>query len=349
MFKVWAGIAAVVILAILASLLLPKEMALTLEAPGKILPTKEWRLIQADDGALRGTLQDHVKGTVNSYAINRFERGDAIQVRINEGIFDQRFIASGDTVGSIYSSEIDIRLTELQGELATRQASLRMAAAGKKPELIEEARQGVVRAESRAREHKNVLARLQQLFEQELVAEEELQAAQSLMEVYEADVAMAQAQLAARETGARQEEIDHQRAKMQALEESITALQNRLQLQTIVSPLDGYIARSFAPDTLLTVRDTTGFLVLMPIAWNERHLLETGSDVSVSVPGTDIELAGELMDLGDTIHRINGEQVVSALAYLKGYSPQILPGVMVNTTISCGNVPFSTYLNHMLN
>ncbi|MFK7848348.1 MAG: HlyD family secretion protein [Rhodothermales bacterium] len=349
MLKIWAGIIAGLALIFAASLFLPDEVALSIESPGKILPIKEWRLIQSADGGLRGTLQDHELGTVNSYAINRFERGDAIQFTLNKNVFGKRFLSAGDTIGTIYSSEINLRLTDLQGELATRQASLRMFAAGEKPPLIDEARQGILRAESRAKEHTNVLARLRQLFEQELIAEEELQAAESLQEVYNADVAIAKAQLTAREMGARQEQIDLTRTEVQALQASIDALKKRLQFQTLISPINGYVARSFAPDTLLTIRDTTGFLVLMPIHWRKSALLETGATVQISIPDTEEEFTGELLDIGDTIHRINGEQVVPAIARVTGYYPQILPNMMVNATLGCGKVSLTTYLKHRLN
>ncbi len=349
MLKIGVGIITTAVLVIAGSLLLPDEVTLSIQTPGKVLPIREWQLIQSDDGALRGTLQDHQKGTVEGYAINRFERGDAIQFSMNQSVFEDRFLSLGDTVGTIYSSEINIRLTELEGELSARQASLRMFTAGEKPALIEEARQTIVRAESRAKEHLSVLSRLERLYEQQVIAEEELEAARSLQEVYEADVAIAQAQLQARETGARQEQIDLTTSEIQALQTSINALQNRLRFQTIISPISGYVARSFAPDTLLTIRDTTGFLVLMPVVWKNQSLLTTGADVHIEVPETASTITGKLLDIGDTIHHVDGEQVVPVLAHVRGYHADILPGIMVNTTIECGKVSLLTYLDYQLN
>ncbi len=349
MLKIGSGIVSVVLLVLVGSLFLPDEFELSVKAPGKVMPVKEWRLIQAEDGALRATLQDHRKGTVDAYAINRFERGDAIQFNLNDDLFDQRFLSVGDTVGTIYSTEIDIRLTELQGELAAQEASLRMYGAGEKPALIEEARQGILRAESRTKEHSSVLSRLRRLHSQSLIAEEELEAAESLQQVYIADVAIAQAQLKARETGARKEQLDLTRTEMEALQGSIAALQKRLQFQTIISPISGYIARSFAPDTLLTVRDTTGFLVLIPVAWKNQPLLNVGNAVEVTIPETNTSVTGILLDIGDAIHRVNGEQVVPAIAFVEGYHPNILPGILVNTIINGNRVPLSTYVKHQLN
>ncbi len=329
--------------------MLPKSVELAIDSPGKVLPIKEWRLIQAEDGALRASLQDHRRGTVDAYSINRFERGDAIQFNLNQGIFENRFIAAGDTIATIQSNEINLRMTELQGELAAREASLRLYNAGQKPALIEEARQSILRAQSRAAENLNVLNRLRRLHEQQLVAVEELEAAQSLQDVYDADVAIAEAQLRARETGARQEQIDLARTEIEALRASIGALGERVAFQTLVSPMNGYIARTFAPDTLLTLRDTTGFLVLMPIPLGKRELIEAGDPVDLTVPGSGASLAGKLLEIGDSIHRINGQQVIPALALFEGFDTRILPGMLVNASIQCGEVSLADYLHYQLN
>ncbi len=347
--KLWSSIASVIILLIIGSLVLPDSLDLAVESPGKVLPIREWRLIQAEDGALRASLQDHRRGTVDAYSINRFERGDAIQFNLNQGIFKQRFIERGDTIATIQSSEIHLRMTELQGELAAREASLQLYTAGQKPALIEEARQSILRARSRATEHLNVLNRLRRLHEQQLVALEELEAAESLQQVYEADVAIAEAQLEARETGARQEQIDLTRTEVQALQESIEALRERVAFQTLVSPMNGYIARTFAPDTLLTVRDTTGFLVLMPIPIGKRDLIERGDKVQLTLPANGETMTGQLLEIGDSIHRINGQQVIPTLAHFEGFDVRVLPGMLVNASIQCGEVSLAAYLKYQLN
>ncbi len=348
MLKFWATIITVAVLLFAGSFLLPDSFEISIETPGKVLPNKEWRLVRTGDGALAATLQDNLNGTVDAYAINRFERGDAVQFTLNADIFDDRYISVGDTIGTIYSSEIQLRLTELQGELAAREAALRFFVAGEKPALIEEAQQAVVRAESRAKEHENILARQRKLHEQQVISDEELEAAISLQQVYEADVAIAEAQLKARETGARKEQIDLTNAEVDALRASIVALQERLQYQTISAPLSGYVARSFAADTLVTIRDTTSFLVLMPVNWKDRSRLKEGATVHVEIPEIELTVGGELLDIGDSIHRVNGEQVVPVLAEVKGHYPDILPGILVQTAIQCCEVGLLAYLQHHL-
>ena len=349
MLKIWSGIGLVAIILVFGSFLLPNSIDMTVSVPGKVMPIREWRLIQMEDGALRATLQDHRRGTVDAYTINRFERGDAIRFSMHPSILDRRYLSRGDTIGTLHSSETAIRLTDLQGELAARQASLQLYTSGEKPALIEEARQNILRAQSRADEHRKVLERQRQLYEQHLIAQEELEAAESLQKVYDADVAIAQAQLQARETGARQEQIDLTRTEVRALQASIDALKERLQFQTLIAPMNGSIARTFATDTLLTLRDTTGFLVLMPVPLKNQALLSPGAGVNLTLPSTANTLNGVLVEVGDTIHRINGEQVVPAIAQFQGQHPQILPGMLVSASIQCGEISLGAYLKHQLN
>lgn len=347
MLKIWIGsIFTIVILT--AVFLAPDQVACTVESAGKVLPVREWMLIQEEDGALKTSLRDHLNGTVDAYSVNRFERGDVMQFSIHPSMSAKRFVEKGDTVGEIYSNEIVFRLTELGGELATAVASLRLFEAGEKPALLEEAQQSLARLKTQASEHQKILDRLEKLYEQQLVSAQELEIAQGQQEIYKADIAIGQAQLKARQTGARQEQIDVTVSEIEALQNAINTLQERLENQIIRAPLSGYIARSFASDTMFTVRDTTGFIALIPIHWKEAQQIETGDSVALSIPETNITLSGLLHDVGDNVERINGMQVVPAIAHFNGYEPSALPGIIAKTRINCGNSTLMNYLQRVL-
>ncbi len=347
MLKIWIGsILTIVILT--AVVLLPKQIACTIESAGKVLPVREWMLIQEDDGALKASLRDHLNGTIDAYSVNRFERGDIMQFTLHPSLQTKRFVTLGDTIGEIYSNEIVFRLTELSGELATAVASLRLFEAGDKPALLEEAKQSLARRETRASEHQKVVDRLQKLYERQLISEQELEITQGQQEIYNADVAIARAQLQARQTGAQQEQIDVTVTEIEALRNAINTLQERLEDQTIIAPLSGYIARSFASDTMFTVRDTTGFLALVPIPWKEAQHIEEGAIVELSIPETGRTFTGHLYDVGDTVERVNGIQVMPAIAHFEGYEPSALPGIIAKTRIHCGNSTLVAYLQRVL-
>lgn len=347
MLKIWIGSIFTLVM-LTAIFLVPDQVACTVESAGKVLPVREWLLIQEEDGALKASLRDHLNGTIISYSVNRFERGDVMQFALHPSLRSKRFIVEGDTVGEIYSNEIVFRLTELGGELATAVASLRLYEAGAKPALLEEAKQSIARLETQASEHQKVLDRLEKLYEQQLISDQELEIARGQQEIYKADIAIAEAQLRARQTGAQQEQIDVTATEIEALRNTINTLQERLENQTIRAPLSGYIARSFASDTMLTVRDTTGFIAMMPIPWKDAQQIETGAGVSLSIPETNLTLSGLLHGVGDHVEHVNGMQVVPAIAYFNGYEPSALPGIIAKTSIDCGSSTLISYLQRML-
>lgn len=319
------------------------------ETPGKILPLREWLLVKTNEGDLLATLQDHQKGITEAYAINRFERGDAVRFALQSNIASRTELVAGDTVGSLLSSEAQIRLAELEGERNESIATLEMFIAGDKPALIEEARQRIVRAEARLNEHTRELNRIQSLWDKQLVAADEYERAQALHEEYTAEVAIAQARLRSRQTGSRQEKIALAQTEIAAFDANIESLISRIAHQTITAPFSGKISQSFSADTLLTLRDTEGYLVLMPIALENRLHLEIGMDVEIILPDKGSPITGSLLTIGDTIHMLDGKQVLPSLALIDYNQPDVLIGMMVNTSISIPDASFATYIKHLFN
>ena len=345
--KAWVGTILILVLVIGATML-PKEVSFTLETSGKIMPLREWILFQTNEGSLSASLRDHLRGTVESYTVNQFERGDATRFTLNAGLAGRRFVAEGDTIGTIYSNEVDYRLTELAGELASRKASIKILESGEKPALLEEARQTVVRAETRVTEHALVIERLRSLYTQNLISDQEMEAAESQQEIYIADVAIARAQLRARQTGARQEEIDLIETEIEGLQRSIEALERRLRYQTITAPLSGFTARTFASDTLFTLRDTTGYVLLVPVEWSKVRHITSSSTIEIRLPGNDLQLKGTIRHIGDRVYQLDGRQVVPVVGVVKGFYPTLLPGIVAKTTIHGERLTLFEYIKGVL-
>ena len=82
------SVAIAVLLAIAALFLLPIELPYSVEAPGRIMPLKEWVLVRGRDGAVIATLYDHVQGSIESYAVTDIDRGDHVTVRLHAARMD---------------------------------------------------------------------------------------------------------------------------------------------------------------------------------------------------------------------------------------------------------------------
>ncbi len=94
MLKIWIGsILTIVILT--AVVLLPKQIACTIESAGKVLPVREWMLIQEDDGVL---MVDKVQYIPPFGILGRIANALIIRPKLEE-IFDHRFKKMAELYG----------------------------------------------------------------------------------------------------------------------------------------------------------------------------------------------------------------------------------------------------------
>lgn len=336
-------IVAAVVVVLVGLFFLPIEVPYSATVPGKVLPAREWLLVRDQEGSVGSLLRDHLQSNVQHYTLNRFERGDVVRLTLNPELYPQVSVAVGDTIASIYSSETERQLRELTGTLATTFAALDFHASGEKEALVNEAREQVRRAQEQAQQHEKELERIRRLEAAQAVPELDLEQAESQQRVYEADIAVAEARLETMETGAKPQQVELTRTEAAALQDQITTLQERLAMFTITSPISGVVARSFGADTLLTVQDTTAYVVVMPVGWEEHRQLSPDQAIEVAVFGVDEPITGRIQQLGDAVHILQGEQVLFVTVLLEE-PPRLLPGVLASCTLSFGSLSLWEYL-----
>ena len=341
------------VLAILAAaavvvLLLPLEVPYTISTVGKVIPAREWLLVRSDNGAIGTLLRDNLRGTVASYDLHQFERGDAVQFELDPGVKSRTMLAEGDTVGRIYSNETRRRLAELSGRLAAAKSTLSLHASGEKPAILAQAQKQIERAEEQARQQRQEVQRLRQLYDRKLISASQIEAAQSLLQIFDADVAIAQAELDALRTGAKPEQLALARTEAESHRMEIAVLTERLDMFTIRSPISGMAVSSYGADTLLILRDMSSFLVVMPLVWNEYRLLEADQAVSVELPGLPDRVKGRVLSLGDTFHRLHGRQVLLVTALLESSSAEAMSGALASCSIETGRISLFEYFKRKM-
>lgn len=301
------------------------------------------------NGTLNGSILDHREGATESYSVKRFERGDNMQFRLHPAAQTATHIAAGDTIGQLYSNDAMRQIAELTGDLGSRLAALRFAQAGDKPALVERARKELERAEARLEGHRNVMARTETLYTQQLISAQELEAVRSQDLVYKADVAIAQALLDARETGESQERLAVSEAKVRELQGQLDVLQTRIDQFTITAPFAGEVARYPYSDTLFVLRDPTAFVVIMPVESADHHLIQPDQDVHFRVPGIEDAVVGTVYRSGNTVHQLNNQQVLIATAVISEPVAGLHPGMMVDAAVEAGSLGLMDYIKRMLN
>lgn len=341
-------IAAAVALVAAVLIFLPIRVPYTVTVPGKVFPSEEWILVRDQDGSLGAILRNHLRGTVESYSVNQFERGDAVRVSFSPGIRPTSRVTLGDTIGAIYSNETQRQLANLTGELARVMSAVAFYSTGEKEPIVEQARATVQRAQEQVRQQQALVDRMKRLEQNQHVAAQDVELAETQLEVYRAEVRIAEAALEAARTGAKPQQIDLTRAEAEALQREIQMLEDRLNMFTITSPISGIAVRSFGIDTLLTVKGTDAFVVVMPVPLRRHAYVDEGSKVEIEVIGSRERTLATVQQFGDAVHSVNGEAVVMATAYVADPGARLIPGAMVRCTIDTGKVPIVEYLKRIL-
>ena len=320
---------------ILVILLYPGKIPNSIEAVGRITPYREWIINRGRDGLLMATLRNNVHGTVETYSVTQFERGDPVKFRFNRFINSGTQVSIGDTVGWIDSSEIERQLVQLEGELKTQRALLHMAETGEKESLIQEAEKRLEHAHEQVEEQRKIVERTKNLFETNFVPEQDYEIAKSTLRLFELNIEIAKAQLQTMQSGTKKEEIDMISSQINAFEKDIDALSNKYKQYTITSPLSGTVFEISSADTLLIIGDTTSYLVMMPLQVKNRKYISSRQDVKVDIEGLDMSLYGRIVKCGNVVHVLRGNQVFIAIARLSTVNSDLLPGMFGKCSVIC--------------
>lgn len=322
------------VLVALGALLAPVDVPHTVETIGRVQPAREWALVRTPNGALSATLSDHRTGSVTTTFTAEPARGDAGRFELGP-VAAQRSVEAGQTIGSFSSSDLAVRLVEIEGQIGEAEAQLRLQGTGQKASRVETAQRELDRAKEARERASEVADRQRRLVEAGLAADQDLEAAEAAVRLADADIAVAQARLRVAETGDRPEAEAVTRARVSSLQQTARALANRRRSSALVVPISGHIQREFSPDTLLLVADTTSYLIALPVAWRDQSLVKAGQSVSVSGVGAET-MAARLLDVRSAAASGTGQAYLVGLAALVPGESRPIPGLVVRCSIQVG-------------
>lgn len=335
------AILAVVLAGVLA---LPIQVPYTVSTMGKVLPAAEWVLVRDEGGSIGTLLRDNLTGTVRRSDVHHFERGDAVRFELSPVMYSQAHVAEGDTVLHIRSNETHRQLAVLSGQVAAAQSAVALHASGEKDAVVEGAERKLARAVERARQQQKNLERLRALRERQLIAEQELEDAASQLDIFQAEADMARAELDVVRTGSKREELNLAETTVEARLQEMRMLSDRLSMQTILAPIAGVAVRSYGSDTLLTIRDTSAAVIVMPVTWDDLSTLKINQQVRILIDRSSNEVEGRVIEIGDTIQRLGREQIVMVTARIDRMPAPMVTGRIVRCRIETDPVRLFEYV-----
>jgi len=324
----------------------PITIPYTIKVPGKIIHTKEWILQRGDDGSVISTLYDHRTGLIRDYSAVQIDRGDAVRFQLSPTIFAKNIINPGDTVGVFKSNALLLRLSGLSRELALAKASLQVNIAGEKQEVIIEAKEKLALAQVNLLNQNRIYSRQDSLYQSKLISREDFEITKNIKSAYEIEQSIAAAHLKVVQSGAKPEQIQYIESEIEAIETELQVLKERFKDFTLISPISGKIYPNISSDTLLTIGEPTG-IVLMPVKINYFDDLDLTQRVTFELPNNDYAF-GEIVRKEAVSRIINHEQVFLVYAELNNSDSRLPFGFIIPCSITLSSLKPLPYLFQMI-
>ncbi|MCB0282680.1 MAG: hypothetical protein KDF60_08895 [Calditrichaeota bacterium] len=320
----------VVVVIILVVTLFYVSMPYSIETYAKVKPAKQWLLTRGTDGEIISRLFNFENAINDEYLVNYVSRGDQASFIFNKNIIGQRYINRGDTIGFFNSSETKASYAKLSGELQEAKALLFSMEKGEKQAIIDEAIQKLNFARAKAEKQRLLLSRLDSLYANQLVSEEEFELAKAEMNQLNFEVKISESQLEAVKTGVKPEEKRIVINRVNALQNELNVIEEKLDASVLEAPISGRINKTFSPDTLFNVTNEEQFVLLMPVNLEESYLLKDNMTLELENQ-TDAEV--KELDFLNEVQFLNARQVRIASAVFESKNGGLIPGMIVPCTL----------------
>jgi len=334
---------------IVIALLLPVKIPYSVNTPGKILPVREWIIIKGTDGRLITQLKNNQCGTIDNYSVSQFERGDAVHFKLKSDIISGAYVSANDTIAAVYSNEIERQYIQLQGELGVAMASLEVNKTGEKISVINEEKNLLEYRIEQMEQSKKQFERTEILFSKNLVSQEDYEIAKSTNELNKINVKISEAHLQSLITGSKPEQLDYIKAEISSLKNQIDLLQKRFENYTLVSPVNGIVNQFYSGDTILVISDTSAYVIISPVKWEERKYIALNQKVLIKVPDSRFSYDAKIIISKNEVQLLNRKQVFLITSLLSNKTDDIFYGLLVQCSIQCNSISPVEYITRMFN
>jgi hypothetical protein len=349
--KVITGVLVFVSLVAFGSLY--SEIPYTVAGKGILLPEKEWKLIKTADGTVLNILKNNSTNSVPHYTSTEFNRGDHVVYNIQKSFKSNDVISEGDTIGQFASHQEQLKLLELEKELIEQKNIKSINLAGEKPERTRAALEELKMAETDFEAEKRLFERSRQLYEMDVIPQQEYEEAENIYNLKKQNVNVAKANYQDLLTGSKKEEIELVDATIEHLQKQIDITQDRINALTILSPVSGIFAMNYQPsidgeEILARVIKTSNMALMMPVEISQLAYLTEGSPVKISSPIIDEELTGTVSHIDNNVESLDGRQTVFITCLFMNENNHLLPNLKVEGTIICENLSLWRFLKRLV-
>ena len=339
------GLIAVLVIFVVL-LVLPGQIPYSIVVRGKIKPVHEFILTKKTDGSVQTLERDNLLNIVSSTRIYQIERGEYAGFKLNSPALVKEVVSKSDTIGRIFSSESQLRLTDLRNRLAEAQMNLNNFRTGGKENLIEIAK----RRENLYREQldiqQKILDRKEDLFRNKLISPEEIEKDRNSLKDIQLQLYNARAEYEELSTGAKPEQLKYLESIISSIKNEINEVKNLSNNLIIVAPFSGRVLQSFNEDTLVIIADRFSS-IQMPVPVKYLSELRTGQIFNISseyLPSDSSAISGEIIRINNSIELLNQQEVVIVTGKIKTEIMDLPPNLVVTAKILLYELPLRQHI-----
>jgi len=309
-----------------------------------VYPIREWHLKRGQDDSYISELQDFKTNVLSHLKSYKFERGDISEVNFKEGLISGEYLNSSDTIAYIHSYYIDNEIAKLSNLKKVEEDALKMQTSGEKESLIEQANQRYNFAKKEYELANKNYNRQKKLYNDSIISTAEFEVYESTNNLAEINVQIAYSEIVTLQSGSKDEEINYIQQRIDSYSRELELHEALKSQYFIVPPISGILNYNTSEFGILSVSDTSGYILKIPVkVTNIQHLAKI-SGIKFSVPGYSDKLDAAFIDLDDNVNLLPNQQMVIAKALISGGQLKLYPGMAVQCKVICDEITLFQYL-----
>ncbi len=331
---------------------LPMNLNYTVRSTGKMFAQREWTLGRSAGGQLISTMKDNETDRIDNYGGREFQQGDMFDFHLDEKVLAKKFVVKDEIIGRFYSNELELQLEKLKSDLSVEQAGFEVSSTGEKATIVDEAIKSRNLAKEKLDDQKKIFARAKRMFTDSLLTRQDYETAEDNIETARLSLELADAHVMRYTTGQKEQALNFIRTKIKSIESQIDQLNKRMSSYSIKAPFSGIIEEKKGAipgtvETILTLLDTSSYLIISPVQFKELKFLGTNNEAELMLLNDDQTLTGKIIHIDNTIQVIGGKQCVYVTLRVQNKIKGMMPGLFANAYIDCGEILLWDYFKRV--
>ncbi|MCF8241546.1 MAG: hypothetical protein K9J16_09170 [Melioribacteraceae bacterium] len=313
---------------------IPIKLPNSIVTGGLVYPIQEYIIKQSTDGRFSTETVNHFTGSGQINFTSQMERGDVSSLIFSDeliGNSNNNLISTGDTIAKISSQLTVQEISRLKGEIQNAKRELLIYESGEKESLLDEAEKKILFAQEQVKEQEKIVARNKALKDKGILSEAEYDLSVNQLELYKIEVGIAKSQYDVLAKGEKQSVAEYYKSIIRSLEDELRTVERKSDLFNIISHVNGIITGRLSADTLLTVSDTSEYVVLIAIKVEELEKLGPASEVYINHPDISHMNPFQIEKMDNKSYNLLSGQV--AIAIVKLDLP--LDPIMIGRRLEC--------------